>query len=129
MTKTRFNPVIARLVGKKLIDAGLLPENTARFILDFPHDGVVTLYLMQFPNEELVEMSLDFIMQKMKAGIDLDAPDVETERAKRAYVAYRRTWEIQEGKEITFDQVDNWHKDWNNLPAIGKQAWLAAVQS
>lgn len=38
--------------GKMLIDAGVIPENCTRVIIDIPMDGVVTIHTAILPYEE-----------------------------------------------------------------------------
>lgn len=43
-------------LGKILIDAGLIPPTTRRFVIDCDLDKPVTIYVEQFADERLLEV-------------------------------------------------------------------------
>ena len=51
------------IVGAKLAEAGLIPDDTKRLIVDIPCDGVVKVYYDTFGNERLCEVVLEALIK------------------------------------------------------------------
>lgn len=51
------------IIGAKLAEAGLIPDNTKRLIIDVPCDGVVKVYYDTFGNEHLCEAVVEALLK------------------------------------------------------------------
>lgn len=54
--------------SKQLVDAGIVPKNTARIIIDIPCDGVFTLYYQVYSPPEEVQKIGDLLLTMIARG-------------------------------------------------------------
>jgi hypothetical protein len=55
-----MNKVAAsRELGRKLIEAGIVPKDTRRVVIDIPCDGAVVLYVECLGDQRLLELGTD----------------------------------------------------------------------
>lgn len=50
-------------VGKKLTDAGIVPEGTKRIVIDIPCDGCVTIYYETLADKKTMDVVLETLLK------------------------------------------------------------------
>lgn len=61
--KTVKTPIVGQEFGKMLIDAGIVPINASRVIIDIPADGVVKIYYSVFADYADLGLLFDVVQK------------------------------------------------------------------
>ena len=64
----RVMPVAARDIGKPLVEAGILPPNTKRFVIDCDINSAVKIYYECYGSEDQASAIFDTLIRIVKDG-------------------------------------------------------------
>ena len=82
MEKPKHSPGIFSIeLSRPLVEAGIVPPNTNRIVIDIPANGVVGVYYSVFADERLIEI-LPGLIANMPIGQMLTQPEPRVEEKK-----------------------------------------------